>query len=79
MDEFELLYTENLKNFDFEGLKYNLDVLQRMDSLFTSLNIFFEKINCNEEGYQMLYSKMENFEWYEKRSKSISEWINILP
>ena len=79
MDEFELLYTENLKNFDFEGLKYNLDVLQRMDSLSTSLNIFFEKINCNEESYQMLYSKMENFEWYEKRSKSILEWINILP
>ena len=55
MDEFEIFYTENLKNFDFEGLKYNLDVLQRMDSLSTSLNIFFEKINCNEESYQMLY------------------------
>ena len=51
IDEFEMIYKENFEQLNFEGLKYNMELLQKMDLLFKSLSNFFENINCSEESY----------------------------
>ena len=62
IDNLENQYQQHLLNLEFEGLKFCMGLLQKMDLLFKSLNTFFDFINCNEESFSVLFDKIQSFQ-----------------